>query len=283
MRSVVPRSVVRALLLAGTVAGASACRSKGAEPPHIDLTQFDVVDLTHAYDAQTLYWPNAPSAFSVDTLARGPVPGGWFYAASRFSSPEHGGTHLDAPIHFDAKGQSSEAIPVSRFLGPAVVIDVTAQAEANPDYRLTRDDVYRFERAHGPIGRGMMVLLRTGWSRRWPDRKAYLGDDRPGRTDALHFPSYGVDAAELLVRSRQVAALGVDVASIDIGQSTDFRVHRLAAASNVLGLENLTNLEAVPPTGAVLVALPMKIRGGTGGPLRAVARVPRLPGAPSRP
>jgi len=282
MRPVFSRSIVRALLLAGTLAGASACASKGAEPPRIDLTQFDIVDLTHAYDAQTIYWPNAPSAFSVDTLARGPVPGGWFYAASRFASPEHGGTHLDAPIHFDAKGLSSDAIPPSQFLGPAVVIDISAQAAANPDYRLTHDDVLRFERAHGPIGRGMMVLVRTGWSRRWPDRKAYLGDDRPGRTDALHFPSFGEDAAALLVQSRQVAALGVDVASIDVGQSTEFRVHRLAAAHNVLGLENLTNLEALPPTGALLVALPMKIRGGTGGPLRAVALVPRLPGAPTR-
>jgi len=276
-------SAFRGLMVGALVGWLPACSSRVAEPHRIDLTQFDVVDLTHAFDAQTIYWPNAPSAFVVDTLARGPVPGGWFYSASRFASPEHGGTHLDAPIHFDAEGRSSEAIPVSQFLGPAVVIDVTAQAQANPDYRLTADDVYRFERAHGPIGRGMLVLLRTGWSARWPDRKAYLGDDRPGRTDALHFPSFGEDAAALLVQSRQVAALGVDAASIDGGQSTAFRVHRLAAAHNVIGLENLANLEALPPTGATLIALPMKIRGGTGGPLRAVALVPRAPGATPRP
>jgi kynurenine formamidase len=119
------------------------------------------------------------------------------------------------------------------------------------------------------------VLLRTGWSRFWPDRKAYLGDDRPNDASNLHFPSYGVEATRLLVEERRVGALGVDVASIDYGASQDFMVHRIANGANVPGFENLTNLEQLPPTGALVIALPMKIEGGSGGPLRAIAIVPR--------
>jgi len=119
------------------------------------------------------------------------------------------------------------------------------------------------------------VLLRTGWDRRWPDRKAYLGDDTPGDATRLHFPSFGAEAARFLIEQRNVGAIGVDVASIDYGQSKDFQVHRIAAAHNVVGFENLRALDALPPTGALLVALPMKIENGSGGPLRAIAMVPR--------
>jgi kynurenine formamidase len=155
-----------------------------------------------------------------------------------------------------------------------VVIDVARQAAADPDYRLTPADVEQFEGEHGPIPAGSIVLLRTGWSTRWPDARAYLGDDRPGDASNLHFPSYGADAARLLVEQRGVAALGADVASIDYGPSADFLVHRIAAARGAPGLENLTNLDQLPATGAVVVALPLRIAGGSGGPARVVAFVP---------
>ena len=132
-----------------------------------------------------------------------------------------------------------------------------------------------FEKQHGRIARGTIVLLKTGWSRYWPDAKSYLGDDTPGDASRLSFPSYGVDSAKQLVEERGVAALGIDTASIDYGKSTDFLVHRVAAAGNVPGLENLTNLDQLPARGATVVALPMKIEGGSGGPLRAIALVPR--------
>lgn len=241
----------------------------------IDLSTQRMVDLTHPLNAQTLYWPTSPSAFELERLAYGPTEGGYFYSANAFSAPEHGGTHLDAPIHFHADGLTAERIPLESLVAPAVVIDVSARAARDPDYRLTREDVLEWEARHGPIERGTMVLLRTGWSRRWPDRRAYLGDDTPGDASNLHFPSYGEDAARLLVEERGAAALGVDAASIDHGQSKDFRVHRVAAARNVPGLENLTRLDELPPRGAVVVALPMKIEGGSGGPLRAIALVPR--------
>jgi kynurenine formamidase len=241
----------------------------------VDLARSAIVDLTHPLNARTLYWPTAPSRFKLDQLAYGPTPGGWFYSAYAFSAPEHGGTHLDAPIHFSARGATADRVPLEQLVAPAVVIDVAARAAADVDYRLTVADVEAFERAHGRIAPGTIVLLRTGWSARWPAAKAYLGDDTPGDASKLRFPSFGVEATTLLVRDRRAAAIGVDVASIDYGRSTDFRVHRIAAEANVPGLENLTNLDRIPATGALVIALPMKIEGGSGGPVRVIAIVPR--------
>jgi kynurenine formamidase len=191
-----------------------------------------------------------------------------------FCAPEHGGTHLDAPSHFAKDGFTADQIPLSKLVAPGVVLDVSRPAAADPDYRLTSSDVRAWETSHGEIPAGAIVLLRTGWSARWPDRKRYLGDDTPGETSHLHFPSYGKEAAVLLVAERRVAALGVDTASIDYGPSTDFIVHQIANGANVPGLENVANLEDVPATGSWIVALPMKISGGSGGPLRIIALVP---------
>ncbi|MBK8246884.1 MAG: cyclase family protein [Gemmatimonadetes bacterium] len=241
----------------------------------VDLTRYRVVDLTHAFNKKTLYWPTATTGFSLDQLAYGPTPGGWFYSSYAYAAPEHGGTHLDAPIHFAKDGLTADRIPVDQFIGPAVVLDVSAQAARSADYRLTRADVLAWEKAHGTIPRGAIVILRTGWSMRWPDAKAYLGDNTPGDASRLHFPSFGEEAARLLVTDRKVKALGADVASIDYGASKDFIVHQVAARAGVLGLENLANVGVLPPKGATIIALPMKIEGGSGGPLRAVALVPR--------
>jgi kynurenine formamidase len=265
------------LLLVASALVALLATQPSATAQSIDLSRHRLVDLTHAFGARTLYWPTSPSAFRLEQLAYGQTPGGYFYSAYAFSTPEHGGTHLDAPIHFAAGRATADRVPLEQLVAPAVVIDVTAKATADPVYRLTRDDVLAFERRHGRIGRGTIVLLRTGWSTRWPDRQAYFGDATPGDASKLRFPSYGVDAAELLVRDRGVAALGADVASIDYGPSTDFAVHRLASAAGVPGFENLTQLDQLPPTGAIVIALPMKIEGGSGGPLRAIALVPRSP------
>ena len=240
----------------------------------IDLSSMRAVDLTHAFDRNTLYWPTSPTGFELKPLHKGPTPLGFYYAAYSFCAPEHGGTHLDAPAHFAEGVWASAEIPVKRFIGPAVVIDVSAKAQENPDYVLSVADVMDFEAKHGKIQPGSTVLLRTGWSARWPDQDAYFGDDTPGDASKLHFPSYGLEAATLLIRERQVGTIGVDTASIDPGTSRDFQVHRLAAANNVLGLENLANLDALPPKGATLIALPMKIAGGSGAPLRAIALVP---------
>jgi kynurenine formamidase len=251
----------------------SACATTSR--PLLDLQRAELVDLTWAFDAQTLYWPTSPSSFELKELAHGQTPGGWFYASNAVCTPEHGGTHLDAPIHFAEGKRTAEQIPLEQLIAPAVVLDVTNSAAANADYRLTADDVRRWESQHGTIAAGTIVLLRTGWGARWPRRKAYFGDDTPGATDDLHFPSYGEDAARLLVEERRVAALGVDTASIDYGQSKDFVVHRVANGANVPGFENVAHLERLPARGALVIALPMKIAGGSGGPLRIVAAIPK--------
>jgi kynurenine formamidase len=242
----------------------------------LDLQSYRTVDLTHAYDSQTLYWPSRPPmSFELQKLASGMTPGGWFYAANRVCTPEHGGTHLDAPLHFHEHGQTTEQLPLEKLLATGVRIDVTKQAQADRNYRLSRDDVLRFEQRAGRIQPGTIVLLHTGWSRFWPNREKYFGDASTEDASRLEFPSYGEDAARLLVEERQVALLGVDTASIDYGRSKDFIVHRIASARNVGGLENLTGLDALPETGFTVIALPMKIAGGSGGPVRVVALVPK--------
>lgn len=250
----------------------AACATTTAPP---NLATAEVVDLTYAFDEKTLYWPSSPSGFEIKQLAYGPTPGGWFYSANAICAPEHGGTHLDAPIHFAAGKRTADQIPVRQLVAPAVVIDATTKTANDPDYRLTAGDVRAFEANHGRIPSGAIVLLRTGWGSRYGDRKAYFGDDAPGKTDNLHFPSFGADAARLLIGERRVGAIGVDTPSIDSGQSADFQVHQIAAAAEVPGLENLANLERLPARGAWIVALPMKIGGGSGGPLRAIALLPR--------
>lgn len=245
-----------------------------AQPP-IDLAHNDLVDLSYAFDEHTLYWPSSPSGFELKKLAYGPTPGGYFYSSYLYSAPEHGGTHLDAPIHFNEHGITSDQIPLTQLIAPAVVIDVTAKTAKDADYRLTPEDVLAFEAKHGRIAKGTVVLLRTGWGKRYGDRKAYFGDDTPGATDHLHFPSFGADAAKLLVNERHVAAIGLDTASIDYGPSADFIVHRIVMGAQVPGFENVANLDRLPATGAWVIALPMKIAGGSGGPLRIVALVPK--------
>jgi len=265
-----PSRLLFAILV--TVACAKSQQNSAAT---IDLTRYRLVDLTHSFNAQTIYWPTSTKTFEHPLQTYGKTPGGWFYSSYELSTPEHGGTHLDAPIHFGEGKETADQIPLTRLLSRAVVIDVSAKADSNRDYLLTPDDITEFERQHGQIAEGTIVLLRTGWSRRWPDKLAYLGDNTPGDASKLHFPSFGPDAARLLVEQRRVAALGVDVASIDAGNSTDFMVHRIAAESSVPGFENLTSLDQLPPTGSIVIALPMKIEGGSGGPLRAVAMIPR--------
>jgi len=250
-----------------------ACTIQQA-PPAAPLEGHRIVDLTHPFDDHTIYWPTDTRGFELRELAHGQTEGGWFYSAYAFCTAEHGGTHLDAPIHFHEDGHAADQVPLDRLVGPGIVIDVSAQAARDPDYRLAPEDLARHESAHGAVPSRAIVLLRTGWSARWPNVRDYLGDDKPGDASRLSFPSYGEAAARVLVEERGVAVLGVDTASIDYGRSPDFPVHRLAAARQVVGLENLTDLDQLPVNGFTVVALPMKIAGGSGGPVRVIALVP---------
>ena len=247
----------------------------GAENPQESaITGGGIVDLSHAYDEHTIYWPTSPSAFELKTLAHGKTEGGYFYASNAFCTPEHGGTHMDAPIHFGEGRHTIDKIPVERLVAPAVVIDVSEAAANNPDYVLAPADIERWEKTHGRIPEHAIVVLRTGWENRWGDVAAYLGDNTPGDASSLHFPSFGAEAAEFLVKERNIAGIGVDTASIDNGPSRDFMVHRITAAANVYGLENLMNLGRLPAAGATIIALPMKIAGGSGAPVRVIALLP---------
>jgi len=236
---------------------------------HIDTSK--LVDLTYSFDQQTVYWPTA-QPFRWEKETWGDTPTGW-YAAARFSSSEHGGTHLDSPIHFAAGKQTVDQIPADRLVGPAIVIDIMSKCDRNPDYLLSPADIQAYEKSNGPIPPDSIVLIRTGWGRFWPDRKRYLGTDKPGDVANLHFPGISPEAARFL-RDRRIRAVGIDTASIDYGQSKDFRTHRILAEANVYGLENVANLDKLPAKGATLIALPMKIAGGSGAPVRIIALLP---------
>jgi kynurenine formamidase len=232
-----------------------------------------LVDLTYDFDEKTIYWPTSPSGFELKQLSHGMTAGGFFYASNTLCTPEHGGTHLDAPIHFAEGKMTAEQLPLERLIAPAVVIDISADAAKGPDALLQPSHLESFEKEHGRIEPGTIVLVRTGWGRYWPDKKQYLGDDTPGDASKLHFPGISREAAEALVE-RQAAAVGIDTASIDHGPSKDFIAHQVLMKANIPAFENVAAMEKLPTRGALIVALPMKVRGGSGGPLRIVAVLP---------
>jgi kynurenine formamidase len=250
---------------------AQDARAAGASESAIDPAK--LVDLTYTFDAATIYWPTE-KGFELEQGPHGKTDAGYFYAANRFRGPEHGGTHMDAPIHFSENGATADAVPLSSLVGPAIVVDVAAKAEADPDYRLAVADLEAWEAANGRIPAAAIVLMRSGWGSRWPDRKRYLGTDKPGDVANLHFPGFSKEAAEWLVRERDVAAIGVDTASIDHGPSKDFIVHQIVNGAGKPGLENVAQMDRLPARGATLIALPMKIGGGSGAPARIVAILP---------
>jgi len=258
-----------------TVLAAAGC-AQPAPPATATATALPgtIIDLTHSFGPDTVYWPTA-EPFKLTVVNDGVTPGGYYYAANNFSAAEHGGTHLDAPVHF-AKGRHAvDQIPLEQLVGQAVVVDVSAAAEKNADYLVGVADLEAFEAAHGRIPDNAILLVRTGFSSRWPDAARYLGTAERG-ADAvpkLHFPGLDPAAARWLVQNRTIHALGIDTASIDYGQSTTYETHQVLYEANVPGLENLTSLDQLPPTGATVVALPMKIQGGSGAPLRAIAIV----------
>jgi kynurenine formamidase len=240
----------------------------------LELDTARLVDLTHPFDASTIYWPTA-RPFQLTPVSHGMTPGGYWYAASEFCAAEHGGTHIDAPLHFNAEGQSVDAIPLERLIGAAVLVDVSAETGADRDHQVTVGDLADWERGHGRIPPGAIVLLRTGFGRFWPDRERYLGTNARGKAAVpkLHFPGLHPEAARWLIAARAIKAVGLDTASIDFGQSVRFESHVALFAHQVPAFENLANLDQLPATGFTVVALPMKIAGGSGGPLRIVAIV----------
>lgn len=231
-----------------------------------------IVDLTHPFDESTVYWPTA-QGFKLDTDFEGMTDKGYFYSAYRYSAAEHGGTHLDSPVHFAKDRYTVDQIPLQQLMGAAVVIDVTKQAGANADYQVSVADFQEWEKRNGRIQPGTIVFLRTGFGKHYPDRKKYLGTDERGDAAVakLHFPGLDPAAARWLTQNRSIKAIGLDTASIDYGQSTLFESHRILFEKNIPAFENVANLDQLPAKGFSVIALPMKIKGGSGGPLRIVA------------
>jgi len=232
-----------------------------------------VVDLTYPFSAETHHWPTA-KPFFLEKVAEGRTAAGYWYSSYNYGGSEHVGTHLDAPFHFAEGKWTTEKIPLSRLIGPAVVIDVGRQAQKNPDYTLQVSDIRNWEQSYGRIARASIVLVRSGWGKFWGDRKRYFGTDEPGNSSDLHFPGLSKEAATFLVSQRAVKAVGIDTPSIDPGPSKDFPAHQVLGAANVAVFENVAALERVPNKGATVYAIPMKIQGGSGAPLRIFAILP---------
>jgi kynurenine formamidase len=239
-----------------------------------DLAAGRWIDLTHPFNADSVYWPTA-EMFEKETVAEGMTEGGYYYSAYNFSAAEHGGTHLDAPIHFAEGANTADKVPVDQMIGPGFVVDVSDKAAQDPDYQVSAADIEAFEAEHGQIPEGAIVLINTGRAPLYPDRERYMGTAERGQEAVakLHFPGLGTDGAELLV-ARGIGAVGIDTPSIDHGQSTDFATHVALMTNNVPAFENVADMSELPPTGSTIVALPMKIEGGSGGPLRIVAHLP---------
>lgn len=263
MRSIT--TIVAVVLTAG-------CSTPETGPDGLELLFSDamtVIDLTHAVSAEAPWWPGPDtSPFVHDTLGAHP-DGAPSFAA--YAAPEHFGTHLDAPVHF-AQGEASvDRIPTERLFGPAVVIDVTEAATADPDYALSRADVEAWEAAHGTIPDDAIVLLRSGWARRWSEGAPYYNQDAEGR---MHFPGFAPEAASFLVEERSVAGIGSDTGSVDPGNATGYPAHEIANGAGLFHLENVGDLTDVPESGAYLIVAPIKIEGGSGGQVRLFAVVP---------
>ncbi len=226
-----------------------------------------VVDLAYAINDKLVPWPGDTRTFEAQNNATVKKDG---YFTRSFWMLEHYGTHMDAPIHFPPGKTPVDQIPPERLFGPAVVIDVREEAEKDPDYRLTLERIARWEKEHGHIPPGAIVLLRTGWASRWPDAARYRNEDVKG---VMHFPGYSTDAVVRLLY-RKVSGLGIDTLSVDYGPSKQFPVHKLSHGAGLYHLENLADMSALPEAGAFLVVAPIKLEGGSGGPCRVFAILP---------
>jgi len=231
-----------------------------------------IIDLTYSFDKETIYWPTE-KGFLLEKRADGFTEKGYYYASNRFQAAEHGGTHVDAPKHFSQKGHTVDQIPLEQLMGPAILVDVSDKCKNDPDYRISIEDFLEWERKNGQIPKDMIILLKTGFGKYWPNRVQYMGTDERGAeaVKKLHFPGLHPKAAAWLMQFRFIKAVGIDTPSIDHGQSTHFESHVALSQKNIPAFENLAHLDRLPSKNFVVIALPMKIKDGSGGPTRIVA------------
>jgi kynurenine formamidase len=235
-----------------------------------------MLDLTHTFDTKTIYWPTE-DGFKLLPEAAGVTEQGYYYAANRFMCAEHGGTHIDAPIHFFKGGQTVDQVPLARLVGPGACVDVSRKCAADRDYQVTVEDFAAWEKANSASLADRIVLIRTGFGRFWPDRAKYLGTAEQGKAAVakLRFPGLDPAAADWLVSRRRIRMVGIDTASIDHGQTQNYPTHQRLFRDGVPALENVAAMDGLPADGFTLFALPMKIGGGSGAPCRIVAVLPK--------
>jgi len=277
--------LARYLPLAVAVVAFAGCARPSAERPGdsdetaaVDrLAQlFDgslpVVDLTHALSTDGPHWPTAAgNPFSYEVRS---AHDSGAVSMGAYSTPEHHGTHIDAPIH-SADGQPSvDQLDAGDLFGPVALIDVAAQCAADADYQLSRDDILAWESNHGQLPPGAVVLMYTGWSEKWTDFDAYKNQDEEGR---MHFPGFSADASRFLVEERDIRGIGIDTLSVDAADAAGFPSHGIVNGSGRYHLEDVANLHLVPQSGAYLIVAPIKIEGGSGGQVRLFAVVPEYP------
>ena len=251
----------------------AACTQK--EENKLNLENIEWIDLSYSFDSTTLYWPNNATGFVHTTDAEGITPLGYFYSSYSICTPEHGGTHLDAPIHFAKNKLTIDELPMTSLTGKAVVIDVSENALKDRDYLVKISDVVAWEKENGKLEENTIVLFRTGYGKFYPDREKYFGTGLKGveAIPLLHFPGIDPATTKWLVENRNIKALGLDTPSMDYGQSKDFQTHRILLDKNKPGFENVANLDKLPAKGIYVVALPMKIGKGSGAPLRIIAGI----------
>lgn len=223
-----------------------------------------ILDLTHTLSPAFPIWPgNAP----LRLINKSRLPQDNFYA-NRWDMSEHHGTHLDAPAHAAAAGNTVEKLPAEDLIAPLAVLDLRQRAKKDADAAVTLDDLHQWEKRHGRLPPGCAIALCSGWDAKAGDAKAFLGLDSGG---TLHFPGFSRAAVEFLLDERQVAGLIVDTLSIDIGPSQDFAVHKLWLGAGKWAVECAARLGEAPPVGAtVFVGLP-KVAAASGGPVRLLA------------
>ncbi|XP_060083575.1 isatin hydrolase-like [Ylistrum balloti] len=234
-------------------------------------SMFQVLDLTHDLSAKTLYWPGNPS-YNFTELARGQMDNFW-YESNFIATAEHGGTHVDSPAHFYEGGWRTQQIPMERLTGPGVVIDVKDKARDNPDYRVLLNDITEWESVNGRIPDNAAVIMNSGWGAKYPNKTAVFGTETPSVPSTFHFPAWHQDTVTWLINQRHVYMIGVDTPSTDFGQSSTFPTHVVLSKHNVVGLENVANLDTIPVSGTRIFAAVTKIKDGSGGPARIFATI----------
>jgi kynurenine formamidase len=230
------------------------------------------VDMSYPYDNTTMYWPTMPR-FELESVWKGTIsPGGTWYQANKFCAAEHGGTHMDAPNHFQEGQWAINEIPFRRFIAPAVVLNIVDRASRDRDALVTVEDALAWEKEHGNIPKGAVILMYSGWGQYYNNRTAFFGNEDDPTNH--HYPGFSPDLVSWVVKNRDVVGFGVDTPSTDHGPSQDFPAHKVLSANNLYGLEMVANLGDIPAAGATLYALPLKIKGGSGGPTRVFAVLP---------